>query len=106
MQELKTPEDFDNTINKIGETDELLIIDFYAPWCVPCKNLMATIEKIEQDIPGYIFKVDIDSIPEKCTELGIRTIPTVLAFRKGVVVGRKSGQGTEQDILDWVKTLG
>ena len=77
-------EEFRNVIND----DELVVIDFYADWCMPCRYLSPILEKLEKEFNGVKFyKLNVDEVQEVAIEYGIASIPTVLFFRRGKVVG-------------------
>src|SRR3954469_6060562 len=70
-----------------------VLVDFWAPWCPPCRALAPTIEAIAEqfDSRAEVAKLDIDQNPETAAAHGIRSIPTVLIFRGGRVVDRIAG---------------
>jgi thioredoxin 1 len=70
-----------------------VLVDFWAPWCPPCRILAPTIEAIAEQFDGRadVAKLDIDRNPETAAAHGIRSIPTVLIFRGGRVVDRIIG---------------
>ena len=70
-----------------------VLVDFWAPWCPPCRTLAPTIEAIAEQFDGRadVAKLDIDQNPETATAQGISSIPTVLIFRGGRVVDRIIG---------------
>ena len=66
----------------------LVVVDFYADWCAPCRFLKPILEKVEREFEGITFvKVNIEEHPEIAFKYGITSIPTVLIFRNGKVVG-------------------
>jgi thioredoxin len=81
---------FQDSINRGARP---VLVDFWAPWCPPCRTLAPTIEAIAEQFDGRadVAKLDIDRNPETATAQGIRSIPTVLIFRGGRVVDRIAG---------------
>ena len=81
---------FQDTIN---QGNRPVLVDFWAPWCPPCRTLAPTIEAIAEQFDGRadVAKLDIDQNPETAAAHGIRSIPTVLIFRGGQVIDRITG---------------
>ena len=100
-----TAENFEETI-----TDhDIVLVDFWADWCGPCKRFGPVYEKASEEYDGIVFaKLDTDANYELTSQLGIEGIPTLMAFREGVLVfnqaGALPGQALEQ-VLDAVKGL-
>lgn len=84
--------------------NEKILVDFYAEWCGPCKTLIPRLEKIETTYPDVKFvKINIDDNMEYVTNMGIRSVPTVMVFNGQEIIDRSSGVNTEKyytDILD------
>ena len=76
-----------------------VLVDFWAEWCMPCKMLAPTIEKIANDYVGKVKvgKVDTDSNREISIKYGISAIPTVILFKNGVVAQKFVGLRQERD---------
>lgn len=91
-----------------------VIVDFWAPWCGPCKAIAPTLEKIAKDYAGKLIvaKVNTDEDPEYAVKYGVQGIPTMLFISSGKVVHRTVGSLPERLIreavdqfLDVVKTV-
>ncbi len=81
--------EFDELINK----ERLVLIDFWATWCAPCRMLAPVIEKIAEQYDGKLVvgKVDIDKEEELAIRYGIQSIPTVILFKDGKVAAKEIG---------------
>ncbi len=84
MKEL-SEKDFDTFINR----DKLVVVDFFARWCIPCRFFMPVLERLEKSYNGKVefAKVDVDKDPKLAIEYDIETVPTVIIFYRGEVVG-------------------
>ena len=100
-----TKENFDQTING-GKT---VIIDFWAPWCGPCRGFAPVFEKASEAHPDVVFaKVNSDEQQELAGSFNIRSIPTLMVFREKVILfqqaGALPGQALDQ-VLAQAKSL-
>ncbi|HXK80935.1 MAG TPA: thioredoxin [Bacteroidales bacterium] len=79
----------------------VVVVDFYADWCRPCKMLTPLLEKIafEEEGKFTIAKLDVDKYPEISSEYGIRGIPCLIVFKDGVEVDRIVGLQTKENII-------
>lgn len=82
-----------NFSSEVLESDQPVLVDFWATWCGPCKMIAPTIEELASDYRGKarIGKVDIDQNQEVAMIHGIQAIPTILIFKDGKVVKRFQG---------------
>jgi thioredoxin 1 len=89
----------DNFKGEVLESSQPVLVDFWAEWCGPCRALAPTIEKIANDYAGKVKvgKVDTDVNRETALQYRIESIPTVILFRKGVVVQKFVGLRREAD---------
>jgi thioredoxin 1 len=78
-----TDKDFDETVHKYP----LIVVDFWADWCPPCKMLAPVIEQLAQDYAGKVVfgKLNVDENPETTSHFGVSSIPTLLLIKNGVV---------------------
>jgi thioredoxin 1 len=84
---------FDATIN----TNEVVLVDFFADWCGPCKALHPALEELAKDFDGkaVISKINVDKNPELAAQFKVRSIPALLYFKNGEVVGTQNGVQTK-----------
>ncbi|MBQ0065766.1 MAG: thioredoxin [Firmicutes bacterium] len=78
-------------------THDAVLVDFFATWCGPCKMLAPVLEKVQAQLEGKleIVKVDIDANMDLADEYGIMSVPTMVLFKKGEVIGAISGYQPE-----------
>jgi thioredoxin 1 len=92
-----TEGNFENVVIK----NELpVLVDFWATWCNPCKMIAPLIEKISAEYKGrlVVAKVDVDTNPDVASELGIRSIPTLIIFKKGEIADQIIGVVSEAQL--------
>jgi thioredoxin 1 len=83
-----TQDNFEQTVNE----NAMVIIDFWAPWCGPCRGFAPVYEKASADHPDVVFaKVNTDEQQELAGAFGIRSIPTLLVFREKVILFQQAG---------------
>jgi len=85
-----TDAEFDRVL---AGSDATLLVDFYADWCGPCKIMAPVLDQVARDRMGdvLVLKLDTDRNPVATSRFGIRGIPTLIAFRDGVEIGRETG---------------
>lgn len=81
------------------------LVDFWAPWCGPCRVLSPIIEEIARDFSGRVkvVKLNTDDNPEIATKLRIQSIPTVLLFKDGKIVDQTVGARPKAHFVDMVE---
>ena len=91
-----------NFEQEVLKSDQPVLVDFWAEWCMPCRLLAPTIEKIAKEYSGKVKvgKVDTDSNRDVSIKYGISAIPTVILFKDGQVAQKFVGLRQEKDFRD------
>ena len=97
-----TDESFEKDVLK---SEKPIVVDFWAEWCGPCKQIDPTLEEISDEMSSdvIIAKHNIDNEPNTPTKYGIRGIPTMLLFKSGELKATKVGASTKSNIVEWIK---
>lgn len=83
-----------------------VLVDFWAEWCGPCKQIAPALEEIAKELDGQvtICKVNIDDNPMSPSKYGVRGIPTLILFKNGQPASQKVGALPKNKLLDWIKS--
>ncbi len=97
-----TASNFDESIK-----EGVALVDFWAPWCGPCRMLAPVIEELAEDFDGKakICKVNTDEEQDIAVKYGIRSIPTILFFKDGELVDQMVGASSKQVLADKLNSL-
>jgi thioredoxin 1 len=89
------------------ESQEPLLVDFYADWCGPCQTLSPVLEKVVAELQGKVtlFKVNVDKHPQLAQQFAIRSIPHLMLFKRGKILWRKGGLLTSAELLKQLKAF-
>ena len=87
------------------QDDKLLVVDFFATWCVPCKKLSPTLDEVSEEFGDRvnIVKVDVDESEDLAMTYGIRSVPTVLFFKNGQQVDKFVGALPKSEIVSKIE---
>ena len=96
-----------NFQDEVLGNDKPVLVDFWAPWCGPCKALSPTVEKLAAEYDGrmVIGKMDIQAHPAQAGQLGIRSIPALLFFKDGAVAESLMGVVNEDRLRDRIDAV-
>lgn len=79
----------------------LILLDFWAPWCVPCKRMEPILDELETQLKGKleIKKINVDENPSEASQFGVMGIPTYIVIKDGKEMGRKVGLTSKEELL-------
>ncbi len=89
---------------EVLQSDTPVVVDFWAQWCGPCRQIAPALEEISEELDGQlkVAKVNIDEEPEWAGRLQVRSIPTLMLFRNGEVAATHMGAAPKSAIRRWL----
>ncbi len=97
-----TDETFDT---EVKNSDLPVVVDFWAEWCGPCKQIGPALEELSEEMQGKIkvAKVDVDQNPNTAAQMGVRGIPALFIFKDGQVVSNRAGAAPKAALQSWIE---
>jgi len=93
-----------DTFEEKVSSSDFIIVDFWAPWCGPCRSFAPTYEKVSADFPDIVFaKVNTEDEQEIAGHFQIRSIPTLMIFRDNVIIYSEAGALPEGGLRDLIE---
>ena len=90
---------------EVRQSDIPVVVDFWAEWCGPCKQIGPALEELSNEMAGKvkIVKVNVDDNPNSPAQMGVRGIPALFVFKNGQVVANKAGTAPKAAIQGWIE---
>ena len=96
----------DDSFNEVVSTNDLVLIDFWAEWCGPCKMLSPILDEIADELGLLVGKLNVDENPAKMEEYSIHSIPTMVLFKSGqpvkTITGAKPKHLLLKELSEWI----
>lgn len=90
-----------NFKHEVMDSEKPVLLDFWAPWCAPCRMVAPTVEEIASErVDIKVGKINVDEQPELANKFGIMSIPTLVVMKNGKIVQRVSGVRPKNTILE------
>lgn len=96
----------DDEFNSVIANSELpVVVDFWAEWCGPCKQMSPHLEAVSEEMADKVkvAKINVDENPMVASKYGVRGMPTLMVFKDGKVAATHLGAMSKQAIADWIK---
>ena len=96
----------DESFDRVLDAHNLILIDFWAPWCGPCKKISPILDEISNELGLWVGKLNVDENPIKSDEYSVISIPTMILFKSGdpvkTIVGAKPKHVILEELSEWI----
>lgn len=94
-----------SSFNNLVETNQLVLLDFFADWCGPCQTLSPVLQELKAELGEMvkIVKVDVDKNQKLALQFNVRSVPALFLFKNGSEVWKHSGVMTKSDLIKAIK---
>ncbi len=83
-------------VEQLLTQEQVVLVDYYAKWCGPCKMLMPRLSALQSEYPNAKFvSVDVDENTDHAMKVGIRSVPTIMIYKNGELIDRSSGANSD-----------
>lgn len=97
----------DSFTQDVLKSDKPVLVDFWAEWCGPCRQIAPSLEEIDQEMADrmVVAKLNIDDNPMTTSRYGVRGIPTLMLFKDGQVAATKIGALPKGRLVEWIESV-
>lgn len=94
----------DDFADVVDHAELPVVVDMWAPWCAPCRQVSPALEQVAKDLAGQmkLVKVDVDKAPKLADRFTVRAVPTLLIMNGGQILDRRTGAASASVIRQWV----
>lgn len=94
-----------SNLSDVMSANRLVMVDFWAEWCVPCRKVAPIVDELAEECAGTvdIYKCDVEDNPEICGEFGVKSIPTLIFIKEGKVLEKYVGTATKNHLMELIE---
>lgn len=91
-------------LENVKNSGKIILLDFYADWCGPCRMLSPVVDEFAQENPDFVVgKINVDKEPELSEEFGVSSIPMLVVMKDGKILNKSVGAKSKQQILEMIE---